>query len=173
MKQKHDILGWVAIVMAALVILAALPAAIIDTFEHGRVYLFSREFIDELPLRFSGPGRLRFILQPLVAIVLGCRSGLNDARAGQRPYLYRIATDSANRKELIHSGLSAVRNLLAMGIVLDAIAQLLIYRIVHPGAALVFGPVLICMPYAVSRALANRAAGLRRHRFHTHDSRRT
>ena len=45
-----------------------------------------------------------------------------------------------------------------MAIVLDAAAQLLIYRQVHPGAALAIGPVLICLPYALSRAASNRAA---------------
>lgn len=67
---------------AVLILLAALPAAVYDTIETGRVYLFSRQFIDELPQRFTGPGRFRFVLQPLVAIVLGWRSGLIDARAG-------------------------------------------------------------------------------------------
>jgi hypothetical protein len=65
-----------------------------------------------------------------------------------------------NRKELLRSGLAAVRNLIAIGIVLDAVAQLLIYGEVHPGAALVVGPVLICIPYAVARALTNRVARL-------------
>ena len=42
----------------------------------------------------------------------------------------------------------------------DAVAQLLIYGQVHPGAALVVGPVLIGIPYAVARALTNRVARL-------------
>ena len=46
-------------VLALLVIVVALPFAIVDTFETGRVYLFSRQFIEELPQRFTGPGRLR------------------------------------------------------------------------------------------------------------------
>ena len=49
-----------------------------------------------------------------------------------------------------------------MGIVLDAVAQLLIYGQVPPGAALVIGPVLICIPYAVTRALTNRVTRLAR-----------
>jgi hypothetical protein len=65
-----------------------------------------------------------------------------------------------HRRELIRSGLTAVRNLVAMGIVLDAVSQLLIYGQVHPGAALVVGPVLICLPYAAARALTNRVARL-------------
>jgi hypothetical protein len=34
--------------------------------------------------------------------------------------------------------------------------QLVLYREVHPGAALLIGPILICTPYALSRALTNR-----------------
>jgi hypothetical protein len=67
-----------------------------------------------------------------------------------------------NRRELLRSAFSGIRNLVAVGIVLDAVAQLLIYGLVHPGAALVVGPVLICLPYAVSRALTNRVARLLR-----------
>ncbi len=39
---------------------------------------------------------------------------------------------------------------------LDAEAQHLIFRQIHPGAALVVGPVLIATPYALARALSNR-----------------
>jgi len=48
--------------LALLVIVAAIPAAIVDTIETGRVYVFSRQFLEELPRRFTGPGRFRFIL---------------------------------------------------------------------------------------------------------------
>lgn len=58
------------------------------------------------------------------------------------------------RKELVCGGGSTVRDLFAMGIMLDAVAQLLIYRLVHPGAALVIGPVLITLPYAASGSVA-------------------
>ena len=45
-----------------------------------------------------------------------------------------------------------------MGIILDLVFQLILYRSVHPGAALVVGPILICAPYALARALSNRVA---------------
>ena len=143
---------------ALLILVAALPSAVIDTYENGRVYLFSRQFVEELPRRFAGPGRFRFILQPVVAILLGWRSGLKDARAGRPPYLSGVLMDVEHRRELLHSAWTAVRDLIAVAIVLDAVAQLLIYRQVHPGAALAIGPVLICLPYALSRAASNRAA---------------
>lgn len=162
MKCNRSTISTIVTAVAVLILFAALPSAIRDTFETGRVYLFSQQFLDELPQRFAGPGRLRFILQPLVAILLGCRGGLSDARAGRLPYLYALFVDRENRKELVCSAIAAVRTLVAMGIVLDAAAQLLIYGEVHPGAALVIGPILICIPYAVARALSNRVARLLR-----------
>jgi hypothetical protein len=143
--------------VAVLILVAAIPSAVRDTLETGRLYLFSRQFIEELPQRFTGPGRFRFILQPSLAILIGLRGGLADARAGRPAYLYGLLLGGGNRRDLVRSGWVAVRDLVAMGIVLDAVAQLLIYRQVHPGAALVIGPVLIGLPYAVARALTNRA----------------
>jgi hypothetical protein len=147
--------------LALLVIAAALPFAIVDTFETGRVYLFSRQFLEELPRRFTGPGRLRFILQPTLAILLGVRGGLADARAGNPPYLFGLFFNPGRRSELLRSGAAAIRNLLAIGIILDIVFQLVLYREVHPGAAVLVGPILIGAPYVVSRALTTRLAGWR------------
>ena len=144
--------------LAILAIAAALVPAIVDTIETGRVYLFSRQFLEELPARFTGRGRLRFILQPTIAILLGLRGGLRDARAGHPPYLFGLIFAGGRRRELLRSGLAAIRNLLAAGIILDLVFQLVLYRSVHPGAAVVIGPILICAPYALSRALSNRVA---------------
>ncbi len=147
--------------LAILAIAVAAVPALVDTVETGRVYLFSREVLDDLPRRIRGPGRLRFILQPTLAILLGLRGGLADARAGNPPYLFGLVFASGRRRELLRSGLVAIRNLLAMGIILDLVFQLVLYRAVHPGAALVIGPILICAPYAISRALTTRLAGRR------------
>jgi hypothetical protein len=53
---------------------------------------------------------------------------------------------------------ASVRNLVAIAILLDIISQYLIFREIHPGAALLLGPVLIAAPYSLARALANRVA---------------
>ena len=146
-------------VLALLVLAAAIPSAIMDTIETGRVYLFSMQFLEELPQRFTGPGRFRFIMQPMLATLLGVRGGLADAKAGNPPYLFGLLFDAGRRSELLRSGVAAIRNLLAMGIILDVVFQLVIYHAVHPGAALVVGPILIGTPYALSRALTTRLAG--------------
>ena len=145
--------------LAILVIVAALPFAIAETLETGRVYLFSRQFLEELPQRFTGPGRLRFILQPAIAILLGLRGGLADARTGNPPFLFGLLFDAGCRRELLRSGVATIRNLLAFGIILDVVFQLILYKSVHPGAAVLIGPILICAPYALSRALTTRVAG--------------
>jgi hypothetical protein len=153
----------VTLVLAALTLLVlvlSLPGALRDAFDRGGLYLFSRAFLEDLPKRLTGPGRFRFVLQPLVATVLGIRSGVADARAGRPPCLLGVATDRQRRGELARDGLATVANLLLMGILLDAVLQWVILGVSHPGAALVVGPVLITTPYAVARALANRGARL-------------
>ena len=145
--------------LAILVIVAALPFAIAETIETGRVYLFSRQFLEELPQRFTGPGRLRFILQPAIAILLGLRGGLADAKTGNPPFLFGLLFDAGRRRELLRSGVATIRNLLAFGIILDIVFQWVLYGAVHPGAAVLIGPILICAPYAIARALTTRVAG--------------
>lgn len=56
--------------------------------------------------------------------------------------------------------MAAIRNLLAVGIIMDLAFQLILYHSVHPGAALLIGPLFICLPYAIFRALTTRFAAL-------------
>ena len=83
MKLTRSTMSTIVTALAVLILAAALPSAVRDTLETGRVYLFSREFLEELPQHLAGPGRLRFLLQPAIAIVPGWRSGLIDFRSGR------------------------------------------------------------------------------------------
>jgi len=137
-------------------LVVATPFAVAEFFRTGELYLLSRRFADDIVARLHGPGRLRFILQPLVAIALGTRDGLKDARADRPPFLRNLLFHSTDRPGLVRGALASVRDLLAVAILLDVVSQFLIFRMIHPGAALVVGPVLIALPYASSRALVNR-----------------
>jgi hypothetical protein len=148
-------------VLTLLVLALSLPGSLRDAFDRGGIYLFSRAFLEDIPKRLTGPGRFRFVLQPLIATLLGIRSGLADARAGRPPYLYGVLFHRGLRGELVRTGFETVVNLVLVGILLDAVFQWVILGVSHPGAALVVGPVLIGGPYALARALANRASGLR------------
>ncbi len=144
-----------AIVIAVL--LAALPGAIHGLIQTGNPYLFTDHFFRDMVARLSGPGRFRFVLQPLVAILLGARDGRKDVRAGSPPFLCRlIFRGDSPRKELVREALSSVSNLMAVAILLDVVSQYLIFREIHPGSALILGPVLIATPYSFSREFTNR-----------------
>src|SRR5262249_6762292 len=143
-----------------LVLILSLPQSLRAAYERGGFYLFSRAFFEDMPKRLTGPGRFRFVFQPAVAILLGGRDGLLDTRAGRPPDLPCVLLHRS-RRALLQSGFASVVNLMLMGILLDAVAQWLILGASYPGAALVIGPVLITLPYALARALANRAARLR------------
>jgi hypothetical protein len=149
------------LILAAVTIallLVCLPGEIRRSVATAGPYLFSRQFFADMVARLSGPGRIRFILQPAVAIFFGIRDGVRDARVRRPPFLSALLFHKTHRSELLRGALASVQVLVSVAIVLDMISQFLIFRRVHLGAALLLGPVLIGVPYGVSRALANRAA---------------
>ena len=146
----------VAFALVALVLLAAVPYSLRYAYQHGGFYLFSRQFLEDLPKRLKGPGRLRFIFQPAVAMFFGIWAGISDARTGRQPYILGVLFDGQQRRTLLSEAFQRLSVLIAMSILLDALSQFLILHQVFPGPALVVGPVLIAMPYSLARALTNR-----------------
>jgi len=151
-NSRRWVLGGVVIA----ILIAVMPRAILRVIETGDLYLFTDQFFKDILARLTGPGRLRFIFQPTVAIILGARGGMKDASAGLPPFLWALIFHKEHRRELLRSTLASVRNLVAIAILLDLVSQFLIFHEVRPGAALVVGPVLIGVPYALSRAISNR-----------------
>ena len=137
-------------------LLVALPGAILRILHTGDLYLFTERFFQDILARLSGPGRLRFVVQPTVAIFLGVRSGIKDAREGVPPFLWALAFHGKHRCALLRSAFISIRDLVAIAILLDVVSQFIIFHEVRPGAALLVGPVLITLPYVLSRALTNR-----------------
>jgi hypothetical protein len=153
--SRSSVLAAIAIV----ILVSALPGAIRRIIQSGDPYLFTRQFFLDLRARLSGPGRMRFIVQPAVAVLLGLRDGKRDSRTGRPPFLFGLVFHRVHTRALWGSAVASVRDLVAFAIILDVISQLLIFREVHPGAALLLGPILIAVPYSIARALANRIAG--------------
>jgi hypothetical protein len=103
----------------------------------------------------SGKGQLRFLIQPIVAIVLGARLGVADAHEHHPPFLFRLFRGGGGRALFEHS-LSDVVVPLCVGIVIDGILQHYTLGVVRPLHAIVVGLALVWLPYAIARALANR-----------------
>lgn len=144
-------------VLTCLVLLISIPSSVEYLRAHGGLYLFSRAFVEDIPKRLAGPGRFRFILQPLISIALGIRSGVSDAGAHRPPYLSGLLFHRDLRGELFKSSFTVLANILLMGVLVDSICQWLILGHSYLGAALVVGPVLIVAPYTIARSLTNRA----------------
>ena len=116
--------------------------------------------IDGIAARLTGPMNFRFILQPLVAILLGIRDGRADAKNGTPPFLFLLFTEPENRRRNLVQAAKGLIVPIALGTVLDEISQYLIFRdepgrlmIVHPLPALVVGTTVIGLPYVLARSL--------------------
>jgi hypothetical protein len=140
------------------VILGTLPAVIQRLWQIGDPLLLTQNVAGNLMARLRGPGQFRFVLQPLMAILLGVRSGVKDARTGRPAFLWALLFHAEHRKEMWRDAIATVRDLIAVAILLDLIAQAIIFHEMRPGPALIIGPPLILIPYALSRALTNRIA---------------
>ena len=86
----------------------------------------------------------------------GIRAGISDARYRREPFVFGVLFDSQRRRALLKEAFERLSVLIAMSILLDALSQFLILHEVFPGPALIVGPVLIAMPYSLTRALTNR-----------------
>ena len=159
--SRHTVLSAALVI----VVLLTLPGAVSRLIETGNLYLFTDRFFGDVLGRLSGPGRLRFIFQPLMAIFLGGRDGLKDARASFPPFLWGLLFGCADRRHQLRKAFDSTRDLVAVAILLDIVSQALIFHEIRPGAAIVVGPVLIAVPYCVARAIANR---VQTHREHGH-----
>jgi hypothetical protein len=150
---------WILRTAVILIILAMLPGAIRRILQTGNLYLFTEHFFEDLVARLSGPGRLRFIVQPIVAILLGARDGAKDARVKAPAFLCALAFHGGHRRGMLQDAIVSLGDLVAIAVLLDLIAQFLIFHEIYPGAALLIGPLLVGIPYALSRELGNRLSG--------------
>jgi hypothetical protein len=117
--------------------------------------------MDPFFLRLHGPGKFRFIVQPLIAIVLGVRDGIQDAKAGKSPYFWHLVFDSQRRRELWKEGWKAISFPLILAFALDSLFQVMVLSRWRPLGALAVGAFLVALPYASARGLANRAVSRR------------
>jgi len=150
--------------IVAVVLLTSVPSSIHRIITTGDPYLFTKHFFQDMQARLTGPGKLRFIVQPIVAIILGVLHAKKDVQANLPPFLWTIAFHASHRQHALRTAVIGIRDLVAVAILLDIISQALIFREVRPGAALVLGPVLIAVPYSLARELANRIIRVRRPR---------
>jgi hypothetical protein len=114
------------------------------------------EIFDNIAARITGPLSLRFIIQPIIAIILAVRDGRIDAKAGTPPFVYDLVFDPSHRSERLLNALHAILIPVIIGTVADGIAQYMIFQHVRPIPAILVGALVIGIPYALVRGLINR-----------------
>jgi hypothetical protein len=113
------------------------------------------EYLREM---WSGAGRLRFFLQPAVALMIGLLGGLSDARMGRPPYLLDLVRERGHRAEKLRLLLKRLAVPLSIAIAMSVVFQLVNRGTVSWLAALGFGVFFILLPYVVARGTSNRVA---------------
>ena len=120
--------------------------------------LFPRSVGEGLEARLTGPGKGRFVVQPLISIALGIRDGIVDARLGKPPFFIQVLFKSEGKLDVLKSGLKQVAIPLTVGVVLDAVLQWVIFQTMFVLPALMAGTILVGFPYSIARGLSNRIA---------------
>jgi hypothetical protein len=119
--------------------------------------LLTRTWSDLLA-RVYGPFSFRFLLQPAMALIYAARDGIVDARQGRPAYFWTIFTSSGERWDLLREGGKAVARVIALGVVMDIVYQLLVFHRIHLLQLVVIVLTLAFVPYLIFRGPINRIA---------------
>jgi hypothetical protein len=106
--------------------------------------------------RAYGPLSFRLIIQPTVAAALAIRAGVEDARAGRPAYGWAIFTDSMRRWELFWEGWKHLAKLFTAAVIMDMIYQIIVFRWIYPGQALIVATTVAVPSYLLLRGPTNR-----------------
>lgn len=79
--------------------------------------------------------------------------------AAAPPFGWSVATRSGQRKGLVREGWTDVGRLFFAAVIIDVIYQIIVFRAIYPGQALIVATFLAIPTYVVVRGLSNRLSG--------------
>ena len=91
-----------------------------------------------------------------MAAIAAIHDGLKDARAGRAPYFGPSHDNSRERVERLREALTATARIILLGMAMDVIYQLLVFKTFYPAQALVVALLLAFVPYLLIRGPAMR-----------------
>jgi len=115
------------------------------------------EFASDLIDRLHGPFSFRFVLQPIMAAIYAIRDGVQDAHEGKPAYFWNVLTHSGRRAQLSMAWHRVLR-VIILGVVMDVLYQLIVFRTIHPMELVVIVLGLAFVPYVLLRGPINRLA---------------
>ncbi len=121
---------------------------------------FISRFFENLGLKFDGPMKLRFVLQPLMSLILAIKAGVRDSKKGQAPYFWGLISQKGERRDLVIEGWKDIAKLFFIALILDIIVQLIVLKTVYPLEAVLTAFLLAFVPYLFFRGIFNRVYSL-------------
>lgn len=112
----------------------------------------------DLAGRLTGPMTFRLILQPAMASFYAVRDGIDDAKNGRLAYFWSILTHPSQGSRLLAEGWHAVVRIIGLGVLMDAVYQLMVFRRIYPFELVIVVLTLAFVPYLLVRGPANRIA---------------
>jgi hypothetical protein len=141
----------------ARAVLAALILLIIGGIAwHGITTRIILRIWHNLLDRPSRPMAFRFILQPLMAAIAAILHGRSDARTGRTPYFWTLMSKPQERIGRLREGLNASARIILLGVVMDAIYQIIVLESFYPVESVIVAVVLGFVPYLVLRGIVTR-----------------
>ena len=138
--------------LAKLVIAFILVMIVAGIVWHGVSIPTFRRIWHDLAARPDAPMRFRFILQPLMVAIIAIRHGLNDARTGRSPYFWTMLGNPCERGQRLSEGLNATARIILLGLLMDAVYQVLVLRQFYPAEAVIVALLFAFVPYVTGRA---------------------
>ena len=111
----------------------------------------------------AGQGTLRFFIQPALAVVLGIIHGIRDHRRGRPPYLIGLVRARGHRFALVGQGLREILVPLCIAVIFSELFQYVNRSRMSLTYGLLYAVLFVAIPYFITRALANRVAGVSGH----------
>ncbi len=100
--------------------------------------------------------KFRFILQPVMSLILAYKAGLRDSKKGQVPFFYGLISQKGERKDLVQEGWKDIGKLFIIALALDIIVQLIVLKTVYPLESVLTAVLLAFVPYLIFRGIFNR-----------------
>jgi len=144
--------------LAKLIVASILALIVAGVVLHGVAIPTFRRIWHQLIDRADAPMRFRFILQPLMAAIVAIRHGLKDARTGRSPYFWTMLGNPRERFQRLNEGLNATARIIFLGLVMDAIYQVIVLGQFYPTEAVIVALLFAFIPYVIIRGPATRIA---------------
>jgi hypothetical protein len=142
--------------LAKLVVASILVLIVAGVVWHGISIATFQRIWHQLIERADAPMRFRFILQPLMAASVAIRRGLKDARTGRSPYFWTMLGNPRERVERLDEALNATGRIILLGLVMDAIYQIIVLKRFYPAEAVIVALLFAFVPYVIMRGPAAR-----------------